>query len=257
MNRLTALVASALLTAGCAGTTAPSPTAQHPAAPASSPGSRPALTIDDPYAPKIDPASFTTKIDNPYLPLVPGTRSIFEADTGEGRQRTVTEVTRDTRTVMGVQTVVVHDVVTLDGKPAEDTFDWYAQARDGTVWYFGEDSKEFTDGGVDTGGSFEAGVDGALPGIVMPGDPQVGDKYRQEYARGVAEDTGEVLSRQGSDNTPLTGPVRDLLVIRDADGLEPDAPAERKYYAKGVGLILTTPDSGPPQRDQAVKVERF
>ena len=159
--------------------------------------------------------------------------------------------------VMGVQTVVVHDVVTLDGKPAEDTFDWYAQARDGTAWYFGEDSKEFTDGGVDTGGSFEAGVDGALPGIVMPGDPQVGDKYRQEYARGVAEDTGEVLSRQGSDNTPLTGPVRDLLVIRDADGLEPDAPAERKYYAKGVGLILTTPDSGPPQRDQAVKVERF
>lgn len=91
----------------------------------------------------------------------------------------------------------------------------------------------------------------------MLASPQVGDKYRQEYARGVAEDAGEILSLQGSDNTPLTGPAGDLLVIKDSDLLEPDAPAETKYYKKGIGLILTTPDSGPPERDQAVRSESF
>lgn len=215
------------------------------------------LAITDPYAPKIDPATFSTNIDNPYLPMVPGTRTIYEADTPDGKQRTTTEVTRDTKKVMGVQTIVVHDTVTIDGKPSEDTYDWFAQDRDGNVWYFGEDSKEFKDGAVDTGGSFEAGVDGALPGIVMLASPQVGDKYRQEYARGVAEDAGEIVSLQGSENTQLTGPASDLLVIRDSDLLEPDAPAEKKYYARGIGLILTTPEGGPPQRDQAVRSDSF
>ena len=228
-----------------------------PTPPMASTPARAPLAITDPYAPKINPATFSTTIDNAFLPMVPGTRMIYEADTPDGKQRTTTEVTRNTKEVMGVQTVVVHDTVTIDGKPSEDTYDWFAQDRDGNVWYFGEDSKEFKDGAVDTGGSFEAGVDGALPGIVMLARPQVGDKYRQEYARGVAEDAGEIVSLQGSENTQLTGPASDLLVIRDSDLLEPDAPAESKYYKKGVGLILTTPDSGPPARDQAVRSESF
>lgn len=106
----------------------------------------------DPYAPKIDPASFSTTINNAFLPMVPGTRMIYEADTSDGKQRTTTEVTRDTREVMGVKAIVVHDTVTVDGKPSEDTYDWFAQDRNGNVWYFGEDSKEFKDGAVDTGG---------------------------------------------------------------------------------------------------------
>lgn len=233
-----------------------SPSSAAGATPVSTPARDP-LAMADPYAPKIDPASFSTTINNAFLPMVPGTRMIYEADTSDGKQRTTTEVTRDTREVMGVKAIVVHDTVTVDGKPSEDTYDWFAQDRNGNVWYFGEDSKEFKDGAVDTGGSFEAGVDGALPGIVMLASPQVGDKYRQEYARGVAEDAGEILSLQGSDNTPLTGPAGDLLVIKDSDLLEPDAPAETKYYKKGIGLILTTPDSGPPERDQAVRSESF
>ena len=179
----------------------------------------------------------------------------LEATTPDGLQRTTTEVTRDTKKIMGVDTVVVHDTVTLDGKPFEDTFDWYAQDRDGNVWYFGEATKEFKDDGtVDTTGSFEGGVNGALPGIVMPGHPQVGDQYRQEYAKGVAEDTGEVLSLTGSETTPLTGPVSDLLVTKDTDLLDPTTPPENKYYARGIGLILTTEPGG---RDEAVKVEKF
>ena len=155
---------------------------------------------------------------------------------------------------MGVDTVGVHDAVTLENEPVEGTLDWYAQDRDGNVWYFGESTKEFKDGTVDTAGSFEGGVDGAQPGIIMPGHPQVGDQYRQEFAKGVAEDTGEVLSLTGSERSPLTGPLGDLLVTRDTDLLNPTAPAENKYYARGHGLILTTEAGG---REEAMRVEKF
>jgi hypothetical protein len=215
------------------------------------------MKITQPYSPTIEPSVFTTKIDNPYFPLAPGTRTIYEANTKDGLQRTTTEVTRDTKRVMGVDTVVVHDTLTIDNEPFEDTFDWYAQDRDGNVWYFGEATKEFKEGGVDTAGSFESGVNGALPGIIMPAHPQVGDQYRQEYAKGVAEDAGEVLSVSGSETTPLTGPVKDLLVTKDSDLLDPSGPGENKYYAPGVGLILTVQTTGPPERDQATVVEKF
>ena len=211
----------------------------------------------EPHAPDIDPAAFSTKIDNPYLPLTPGPRIIYEADTADGKVLTTTEVTRDTKKVMGVDTVVVHDTVTIDGKPSEDTFDWFAQDRDGNVWYFGEDTKDFTGGKVDTGGSFEAGVNGAFPGLVMPAHPQVGDTYRQEFAKGVAEDTGEVVSLNSSETTPLTGPTGNLLVIKDADLLDPTAPAENKYYAPGIGLVLTTQQNDSGVREQAIRVEKF
>lgn len=216
------------------------------------------MKITDPYSPKIDPAAFSTTIDNAFMPLTPGTRTIYESDTAEGHQRTTTEVTRNTKMIMGVSTVVVHDTVTLNGTPNEDTLDWFAQDRDGNVWYFGEATKAFDAAGtVDTTGSFEAGVDGAQPGIVMTGQPQIGDKYRQEYSKGVAEDTGEVLSLTGSETTPLTGPVKDLLVTKDTDLLDPTGPAENKYYARGVGLILTIQTTGPAEREQATTVQKF
>lgn len=212
------------------------------------------MKITDPYSPTIDPAAFSTTIDNPYLPMTPGTRTVYEVRTPEGLQRTTTEVTRDTKTIMGVKTVVVHDTVTVDDKAVEDTFDWYAQDHDGNVWYFGEGTKAIhEDGTVDTTGSFEGGVNGALPGIAMLSRPHVGDQYRQEYAKGVAEDTGDVVSLTGSETTPATGRVSELLVTKDADRLDPTAPPENKYYARGIGLILTVEPTG---RDEAVKVEK-
>jgi hypothetical protein len=217
--------------------------------------SSPRKTVSGVYSPTIDPAAFSTTIDNPYFPLAPGNRIIYELHGPKGLQRTTTEVTRDTKKVMGVTAVVVHDAVTVDDKPVEDTLDWYAQDRDGNVWYFGEATKAIDDdGAVDTTGSFEAGVSGALPGIIMPAHPQVGDHYRQEYARGVAEDTGEVVDTKGAETAPLTGPKTDLLVTRDADLLDPTAPPETKYYARGIGLVLTVDTDG---RDEAVRTERF
>ena len=200
------------------------------------------------------PRSLFGHDNNPYLPMVPGTRTIYEAHTPDGLQQTTTEVTRDTKMIMGVKTVVVHDTVSLDAKTVEDTLDWYAQDRDGNIWYFGEATKKLEDGTADTSGSFEGGVNGALPGIIMPGHPRVGDQYRQEYAKGVAEDTGEVLNLTGRETTPLTGPLSDLLVTKDVDLLDPTAPAENKYYARSIGLILTTEAGG---RDEAIKVEKF
>ena len=253
MLTITAALAFTAASAACAG--GPSAPNTSTSAAASTPGAP--MKITDPYSPTIDPPAFTTKIDNPYFPLTPGTRTIYESATQEGLQRTTTEITRDTKKIMGVDTVVVHDAVTLDNEPMEDTLDWYAQDRDGNVWYFGEATKEFKDGAVDTAGSFESGVDGALPGIIMPGHPRVGDQYRQEYAKGVAEDAGEVLSLTGSETTPLTGLAKDLLVTKDSDLLDPTGPGENKYYARGIGLILTVQTTGPPERDQATVVEKF
>ena len=252
LSAISAGLSVIMLAAACGGNPAP---VTSTSASAAAPSNTAPMTITDPYQPTIDPSAFSTRIDNPYLPFTSGTRTISEATTPDGLQRTTTEVTPDTKKIMGVDTVVVHDTVTLDDKPFEDTLDWYAQDRDGNVWYFGEATKEFKDDGtVDTTGSFESGVDGALPGIVMPGHPQVGDQYRQEYAKGVAEDTGEVLNLTGHETTPLTGPLSDLLVTKDVNPLDPTAPAENKYYARGIGLILTTEAGG---RDEAVKVEKF
>ena len=251
------VVLAAVLCSACGGSPAPvaNTSAAGPNASASAPPSSTVRKITDPYSPKIDPAAFSTTIDNPYLPLTPGTRTIYEAHTPDGLQRTSTEVTRDTKTIMDVKTVVVHDTVSVNDKQVEDTLDWYAQDSDGNVWYFGEATKAIgEDGSVDTAGSFEGGVNGALPGIIMPSHPQVGDQYRQEYAKGVAEDTGEVVSLTGSETTPLTGTIGDMVVTKDADQLDPTAAPENKFYARGIGLVLTVE---PEARDEAVRVERF
>jgi hypothetical protein len=131
------------------------------------------MKIVEPYAPRIDPSTFSTTITNPYLPLSPGTRTIYEAVTTEGLQRTTTEVTRGTKKVMGVDTVVVHDTVTLEGQLAEDTFDWYAQDRDGNVWYFGEATKEFTDGPPDAKGSLKLASVGRSPASPCQSTPKL------------------------------------------------------------------------------------
>jgi hypothetical protein len=205
-----------------------------------------------PYSPSIDPAGFTTAVDNPYFPLPPGARWVYEGRVEDGLERTVVEVTGHTRVVMGVTCVVVRDTVTLDGEVSEDTFDWFAQDADGAVWYFGEETSEYEDGEiVSTEGAWEAGVDGAQPGIVMPARPQVGDSYRQEYYEGEAEDTAEVLSLTESATVPV-GTYEDLLVTEDINPLEPEVVAH-KYYARGVGPILTVQVQGGSDREELVE----
>ncbi len=204
------------------------------------------------YAPAIDPADFVDVVDNPLLPLAPGSRWVYEGVTDEGTERIEVVVTDERREVMGVSTVVVRDTATLDGEVIEDTYDWFAQDQDGNVWYFGEDTTAYEGGEpADTEGSWEAGVDGALPGIVMLAHPAVGDAYRQEYLAGEAEDMGEVV-RVGDAETVPFGAFDDLVVTEDWTPLEPDV-VEEKYYAAGVGLVLEVGVTGGEERVELVE----
>lgn len=188
----------------------------------------------DPYEPRIDPSNFSRVVNNPYYPLVPGTTTIFsEKDGDETRERTVT-VTHDTKTVMGVKCVVVHDVIVADGKVEEDTYDWLAQDKQGTVWYFGEATREFKGGGrISTEGSWEAGVNGQ-PGIMMPAHPAPGPPYRQEYSPNIAEDMGQVIALNESVTVPF-GSFTACLRTKEWSLLE--SGTDKKWYAKGVGLV--------------------
>jgi hypothetical protein len=166
----------------------------------------------------------------------------------------VVTVLSETKVVMGVACTVVRDVVSVEGEVAEDTIDWYAQDTDGNVWYMGEESKDIEDGEVvSTDGSWEAGVDGALPGIIMLVDPHVGDTYRQEFYAGEAEDIGSVL-KLGEIVTVESGTYEDVLVTEDTNPLEPDI-VEHKYYAPGVGVVLEELVAGGEERIELVKVE--
>ncbi|HEX7134125.1 MAG TPA: hypothetical protein VF228_16225 [Iamia sp.] len=205
------------------------------------------------WAPELDPADFVATIDNPYLPLLPGSRWVYEETDGGGDvEDIVVEVTDETREILGITATVVRDTVTQDGVLVEDTFDWFAQDRDGTVWYLGEDVSNYEEGRlVDHDGSFEAGVDGAQPGIVMLAAPEVGRAYRQELYRGEAEDLGEVLARGGEVTVPA-GSFTDVLVTRDWNPLEPEV-VEEKTYAPAVGLVFEEKVAGETGR--AVLVE--
>lgn len=208
---------------------------------------------DSAYNPDIDPADFVAGIDNPFMPLVPGTTRTYETETDEGLETVVVTVTDETKVIMGVTCVVVRDTASLEGSVIEDTYDWFAQDVDGNVWYFGEDTAEYEDGEiVSTEGSWEAGVDEALPGIVMEGDPQVGDVYRQEYLEGEAEDMGEVLSLDESVTVPY-GSFEHCLMTKDWTPLEPGI-VEHKYFCKGVGEVLAELVEGGSEREELVDV---
>jgi hypothetical protein len=204
----------------------------------------------------LNPADFTTEINNPYLPMAPGTRLTYRELGPDGEvMEVVVIVTNTTKEIAnGVTARVVRDTVTLDGEIIEDTFDWYAQDQEGNVWYFGEDTAEFENGEITTNaGSFEAGVDGALPGIVMPADPTPGMKYRQEYYQGEAEDNGEVLSLNEMADVPF-GHFEEMLLTKDTITIEPDV-LQYKLHARGIGVVLVLDVSGGSGREELVSVD--
>jgi len=204
---------------------------------------------DDPtqpdYDPELDPADFVPRVTNPFFPLAPGTTLSYEGETEEGVETVIVEVLEETRIILGITATVVRDRVFLDGELIEDTFDWFAQQNTGDVWYLGEDSKEIEDGEVvSTEGSWEAGVDGAKPGIIMWGEPaaHLNEEYRQEYYPGVAEDVATVIGVEEAVEVPyssFTGCVR----TEDRNPLE-SGSEEHKWYCPGVGLVLEGPADG-------------
>jgi hypothetical protein len=205
----------------------------------------------------LDPSRFSTRIDNTWWPMRPGSRWIYRETAPDGtRQRVVVTVTNRTKLIAnGVRARVVRDVVTEGGKPVEKTDDWYAQDRAGTIWYLGEHTVEFENGKpVSTQGSFEAGVDGAQAGVIMPARPRVGTSYRQEYYAGEAEDAGRIFARGQQAEVPF-GHFTDVLMTKDVNRLEPEV-LEFKFYAREVGPVLALGVSGGADREELVSFRR-
>lgn len=206
---------------------------------------------------RLDPAEFTTEIDNPYWPMRPGSRWVYsETDSSGAEQRVVVTVTHRTRRIAnGVEARVVHDVVSQDGQLVEVTDDWYAQDAEGNVWYLGEQTAEYEHGRrVATAGSFEAGVDGAQAGVLLPANPAVGLAYRQEYYEGQAEDRAKVLALDAQAEVPF-GYYDRALLTEDRNPLEPRV-LELKLYARGVGPVLVLSASGGGGREELVRYVR-
>jgi hypothetical protein len=265
--RVSAVLGAAILVAACKGGVSPSwlyasqapaasggssaapsgapataaPTVEPTAAP--SPGASTSAFARNPsafvegatYTVTINPADFVAGVDHPFLALKPGAKWVYDGD-----EHIEVTVLPETKLILGVAATVVRDQVFVDGALAEDTLDWFAQDRDGNVWYFGEQTAEYENGKVtSTAGSWVGGVDGALPGILLLAEPQVGDEYRQEFLAGEAEDLAVVTALTGSIKTDAgSWSGADVLVTEEWTPLEPDV-RERKTYARGVGLVET------------------
>ncbi len=185
----------------------------------------------------VDPSDFVREIDNPWYPLRPGTTYVFRGVESGKPMRDVVAVTTRRKTILGVSCVVVRDTVYVDGRPTEATSDWFVQDRKGNVWYFGEATAELDHSGKvkSREGSWQAGVDGAKPGIVMPGRPKVGQSFRQEYLKGHAEDHMAIQSLAAKVRVPYVSTSR-AMRTREWTPLEPGV-FEHKYYVRGLGMV--------------------
>ena len=205
----------------------------------------------------LNPAEFTVNITNPYFPLRPGSRWVYRETDKEGtRQKVVVTATSETKRIAnGITARVVRDIVTENGEFVEVTDDWYAQHSDGTVWYLGEATTEYVNGKpTTTAGSFEAGVNGAQAGVIMPGNPRPGLRYRQEYYAGQAEDRAKVLSINEEVEVPF-GRFDHVLKTKDIAPLPPKA-YENKFYARGIGMVEAFTLSGGSDHEELIKFRR-
>ena len=205
----------------------------------------------------LNPADFTTQIDNPYWPMPVGRQWHVHVSNpqGESLQETITVENRTKKIADGVTARVVHDVVYDQGRPSEVTDDWYAQDRDGNIWYFGESTAEIQKNGRrDTSGSFEAGRNGAQAGVALPAHPTPGLTYREEYYAGQAEDRAKVLALDQQVEAPA-GHFTGALLIDDTSPIEPRV-SEYKLYAKGVGPVVAVSVSGEAEREDLVSYSK-
>jgi hypothetical protein len=206
------------------------------------------------YHPQIDPAIFSPNVDNPYMPLTPGTTLVYTGTKDGKSALDVSTTTSRTKMIDGVTTRVVEDRLYLDNILEERTSDYYAQDICGNVWYFGEDTAELDSKGhvISTEGSFHAGVDGAQPGVFMQATPEVGRDFRQEWYAGQAEDQFRVLKLEARVSVPY-GTFRDALKTKETTSLEPDV-VDNKYYVRGIGEVKEVAVKGGTEELDLVEV---
>ena len=206
----------------------------------------PECVVDTSYNPQIDPANFKNTVENPLFPLVPGTVFTYQ----NGPETIVVTVLPDKKYILGIPCTIVHDSASVNGKVVEDTFDWYAEDMSGAVWYMGEDTVELPS--MNKHGSWEGGIDGAKPGYIIPPNPTVGTKYRQEYDACDAEDYGEVVDLNAS-VAVQAGSYTGCLKTRDSTPLEPTL-LEEKFYCPGIG-IANTDDLESGEKEELISIQ--
>jgi hypothetical protein len=214
---------------------------------------RPAPPGLDTRPARLDPARFTTRIDNPFWPMAPGSRWVYretDAD-GEARRRVEVTVLRRTRTVLAIEARVVRDVVTEGGRVRESTDDWFAQDSEGNVWQLGEIGREYRDGRAATmHESWQAGVGGTQPAIVVPADPDPGMVYRPQWAAA----TTQVLSAGMRASVPY-GSFDHLVITKESPTPQEPRRVEHEFYARGVGPVLAITVSGGSGREELVRFD--
>jgi hypothetical protein len=190
----------------------------------------------------IQPGDFVRVVDNPWFPLKTGSVWRYKGVKDGKRSRDVVKVTGATKTILGVTTTAVSDRLYEHGRLEERTTDWYTQDRKGNVWYFGENTAELDSHGKvkSTEGTWQAGVNGAEPGIYMPAHPHPGQTGRQEFYKGHAEDHFRVLRR-----------TRSALLTEEWTPLEPGV-IDHKHYRRGVGTVLEETVKGGVERNVLV-----
>jgi hypothetical protein len=210
---------------------------------------------DSGRTPKMPPASsFSARVDNPWFPLLPGTRWVYTGVKDGRPTRDVVIVTRQTKTIEGVPCVAVNDRLYVRGPLEERTTDWYSQDARGNVWYFGENTAELDNQGhvTTTEGTWRAGVNGARAGIYMPAHPRIGQSAIQEYLKGHAEDHFRII---GVFDT-VAGPEKlNTLLTKEWTPLEPGV-IDHKMYVRGIGTVLEQSQKGPNERNELVAVTR-
>ena len=194
---------------------------------------------------QVSASDFTATVDNPFYPLKPGSTYRYRGVKDGKPTIDIYAVSHETKRIQGAPCVAVKDNLYEAGKLEEQTTDWYTQDSKGNVWYFGEATRELNSQGktTSTEGSWQAGVDGAQPGIFMPANPQPGQSYRQEYYKGHAEDQFKVLALNTSVTVPA-GSYRTALLTEETTPLEPGV-VDHKYYEKGIGNVKEVTAKGP------------
>jgi hypothetical protein len=195
-------------------------------------------------------------VDNSWFPLIPGMTWEYRGVKDGEPSREIMVATSKTKTIQSVPCTVVNDKLYLSGKLEERTLDYYAQDKDGNVWYFGEDTAELKPNGEvkSTEGTWLAGRDGAVAGIFMPADPHVGQSFRQEYYKGQAEDHFRILSLNEQVKTPGATSDQAMLTM-EWTPLEPNV-IDRKHYVQGIGTVLEQTAKGPLERNTLVSVRK-
>jgi hypothetical protein len=240
------------LCAACAATAAATTTVD---ADAQAPG--PILSGAGPGWPaRLSPGDFVAHVDNPWFPLRPGSEYRYRGVKDRVKMVDVVKVTHRTKRILGVETTVLHDVVWVNGRPEEETDDYYVQDRHGNVWYFGEATRTFDSHGkvISTEGSFEAGVNGDRPGVLIPGNPKVGLDGRQEFSKGQAEDHFRILDLNAGVSVPYVT-SRHALRTSEWTPLEPGV-IDNKYYVRGIGTVREIAVRGPVEELRLISFKR-